>query len=290
MGPHAVSELTPPFKSASGKLEVHQLPSLEDNFIYLLRCTETGQVAAIDGPEAGTALDYCREKGLALSAIFNTHTHWDHIGINKDMAKRGLLSSLRVVGSKISDVPIPGLAEAVGEGDRLRLGDQVGDVFLTEGHMNGHLSFLFEDLLFCGDTLFAGGCGYLFDGPPAKMFRSLKRLAGLHPATKVLCAHEYTQDNLRFAYSLEPGNLALVERIRRVWALRAEGRATVPSTIQDERETNPFLRQGSEELLSNLKALMPKADLSTEGATFAATRALKDRRDYKSIPDSALPL
>jgi hydroxyacylglutathione hydrolase len=161
---------------------------------------------------------------------------------------------------------------------------------LTEGHIDGHVSYVFGDVLFSGDTLFAGGCGYLFDGPPEAMFGSLTRLSALDPATRVCCAHEYTQDNLRFAWSVEPDNDALADRIRRVWALRAEGRASVPSTIAEERATNPFLRHHSPTLRASVAKAFPDRDLSTPEAIFAATRALKDRKDYRRLTDAALPL
>jgi hydroxyacylglutathione hydrolase len=161
---------------------------------------------------------------------------------------------------------------------------------LTEGHINGHVSFVFEDVLFPGDTLFAGGCGYLFDGPPEKMFRSLERLAELEPSTKVCCAHEYTQDNLRFAWSVEPGSSALAERIRKVWAVRERGGSAVPSTIDEEHRTNPFMRHASAELKAAVAKAFPERALDSPAAIFAATRALKDTRGYRSQPDSVLPL
>lgn len=278
--PHVVTQPNPPFLSRSGALEVHQIPVLEDNFTYILVCTETGEAAAIDGPEAETVLAYCEAKGITLSAIFNTHTHWDHIGLNIDMTRRGLLKGMRVVGSQKVAGQVPGLTQAVADGDEIRLGKRIGKVILTEGHIKGHICFLFEDLLFSGDTLFAGGCGYISNNPPVQMYQSLQALGALDPDTKVCCAHEYTQDNLRFAYSVEPGNLALAERIRQVWALRAEGRATVPSRLQDELESNPFLRQGSPELVESLKKLYPKGDFTTPEGIFAATRYLKNQKLY----------
>jgi hydroxyacylglutathione hydrolase len=212
------------------------------------------------------------------------------VGINHDLLRRGLLASMRVAGPARKASDVPGLREPLDEGAHIRFGNSEASILLTEGHIDGHISYVFDDVLFCGDTLFAGGCGYLFDGPPPKMFESLRRLMELDPATHVCCAHEYTQDNLRFAYSVEPDNPALLERIRRVWALRSEGRSTVPSTIGEERATNPFVRHASPTLRANVAAAFPDRDLSTPQAIFAATRALKDRKDYKSIADSALPL
>ena len=180
--------------------------------------------------EAEPVEAYVAQRGLNLTTILTTHTHPDHIGIHRELAKRGALERLRVVGNASLAAAIPGLSEGVEDGSEVRLGELRGRAMLTEGHIDGHISYVFGDVLFCGDTLFAGGCGYLFDGPPAKMHASLARLAALADDTKVCCAHEYTEDNLRFAWSVEPDNEALAARIRQVWALRAEGGCTVPST------------------------------------------------------------
>ena len=123
-----------------------------------------------------------------MHSILNTHTHWDHIGINNDLERRGELARFRVVGPAKVASDVPGITEAVREGDSIQFGGVTGRVMLTEGHLNGHVSYVFGDVLFCGDTLFGGGCGYLFDGPPAKMFQSLLRLAALPGETRVLCA------------------------------------------------------------------------------------------------------
>ena len=161
---------------------------------------------------------------------------------------------------------------------------------LTEGHIDGHVTFVLDGVLFCGDTMFGAGCGYLFDGPPPKMWNSLERLAALDGAHRVCCAHEYTQDNLRFAWSVEPGNPDLAQRIKATWALRAEGRSSVPSTIEVERKTNPFLRHASPIIREHVARAMPEWSLSSPAEIFAATRALKDRKDYRDLPDSSLPI
>ncbi len=280
---HVVTRPHPPFRTSDGSLEIHQLPSWQDNLIWLLVCTATGEAAAVDGPEAGAVLDYCAERGFALTAVLNTHTHGDHIGINRDLERRGLLRGLRVVGCRGRAAEIPGISERVDDGDGVRIGRAAGRVMRTDGHIDGHVSFVFDDAVFCGDTLFTGGCGYLFDGPAEAMYRSLERLAALDPGTRVCCAHEYTEDNLKFAWTLEPDNAALRERIVRVRALRAEGGCAVPSTVGEERATNPFLRQHAPTLIARLAEAMPGADLSSPAAIFAATRALKDRRDHRAL-------
>jgi hydroxyacylglutathione hydrolase len=287
---HVVTRPTPPFASACGRLTVHQVPVWVDNLVWVVVCSETGEAAVVDGPEAGPVLDYAKAHGLRLTTVLNTHTHGDHVGINRDLERRGLLEGLAVVGPARRAADVPGLTRAVDEGDVVRIGAVEGRVLLTEGHLDGHVSFVFGDLLFCGDTMFAGGCGRLFDGPPSKMHDSLQRLAALPGPTRVCCAHEYTQDNLRFAWSLEPNNPALAERIRRVWALRAEGGCAVPSTIEEEQATNPFVRTGSSELVAAVGRARPGVALEGSLAVFTATRTLKDLGDYKARGDEGLPL
>lgn len=286
---HVVTRPTPPFTSQSGRLTVHQVPVWMDNLVWLIVDADR-HAAAVDGPEAGPVLDYCTKHELRLTTIFNTHTHGDHVGINSDLEARGMLADLQVVGPRRAQEQVPGIKVAVDDGDTVTFGGVEGRVLLTEGHIDGHVSYVFEDLLFCGDTMFAAGCGYLFDGPPAKMHDSLTRLAALHPCTRVCCAHEYTQDNLRFAWSVDSENPALADRIRSAWAIRAEGGCTVPSTIGEELATNPFLRHGDPKLKKKVAAAFPDRALHSAADVFAATRALKDRKDYRSLGDDALPL
>ncbi len=291
---HVVSKPTAPFSGAAegGAIEVHQVPFDVDNFTWLLVCKTTGETAAVDGGEAAPVLDYVARESLNLTTILTTHTHGDHIGLHRELAELGKLDALRVVGNEALSSVIPGLerGEGVGEGSRVKLGAVEGDVLLTEGHIDGHLTYVFGDVMFPGDTLFAGGCGYLFDGPPAKMHASLSRLAGLDGGVRVCCAHEYTEDNLRFAWSLEPDNQALAERIQSVWALRARGESSVPSTVAEERATNPFLRCDSQTLRAAVGEAMPDAPMDTAADVFAATRALKNGGAYKKLGDTGLPL
>ena len=165
---HVVTRPTPPFTSRSGRLSVHQIPAWMDNLVWLLVDNDSREAAAIDGPEAGPALAYCDEQGLRLTTVINTHTHGDHIGINNDLQRRGLLDAIHVVGPRRAQDQVPGIKQAVDDGDTVDFKGSTGQVMLTEGHIDGHVSYVFEDILFCGDTLFGAGCGYLFDGPPPK--------------------------------------------------------------------------------------------------------------------------
>jgi len=279
-----------PFLAANDCLRVHQVPAAEDNLVWLVECVASGEVAAVDGPSAKETLAYCDANGLKLTTILNTHTHPDHVGINRDLGRRGLLEGMRVVGFSGRPADIPGLTEGVDEGSVVMLGAVEGRVLRTEGHIDGHISFLFGDVLFCGDTLFTAGCGYLFDGPPETMHASLERLALLPAETRVCCAHEYTQDNLRFAWSVEPGNADLAQRIRSTWEARSRGECVVPSTIGLERRTNPFLRTQSSEVRASVAAAWSGRELATGAEVFAATRELKDRKDYRLLGEDALPL
>jgi hydroxyacylglutathione hydrolase len=287
---HVVKTPREPFRSRSGALEVHQIPSWKDNLIWLGVCTRSGAAFVVDGPEAGPVLEYCEAHGITLTAVLNTHTHGDHVGINRDLQQRGLLEGMAVYGPRRAADAVPGLTNPVDEGDSVAVGEISGRVMLTEGHIDGHVSYVFDDVLFCGDTLFAAGCGYLFDGPPQKMFDSLTRLRELPDGTRVCCAHEYTQDNLRFAWSVDPDNPALAERIRQVWKVREAGGCAVPSTIEEERATNPFLRFDTEGVRRAVATAWPDRELSTPLDVFAATRALKDRKDYRERGDELLPL
>ena len=280
---HAVTEPIPVVRSASGRFLVHGVPAASDNLVWVLVDSASGECAIVDGPEASGALALIASQGLTLTTILNTHGHGDHVGVNHDLAGRGLLAGLRVVGGANSRLPIPGINEPVDEGALVRFASGNLRVLATDGHVTGHIAFVLEDLVFVGDTLFAGGCGYLFDGPPAAMHLSLKKLAGLAPETHVFCAHEYTEDNLRFAWSVEPGNAALAARIASAVPARSRGECLVPTTIGLERETNPFVRSSSPEIAAAVAAAM-KQEPSDSADVFRLTRALKDRRDYRAAP------
>lgn len=278
---HVVSVPTPPFRAASGAFEVHQIPAAEDNLVWLFVCLRTGAAAAVDGPDAGGVLAYAAARGIAITHVLNTHTHGDHIGLNRDLAKRGKLAAMTVIGpGKVRD-QVPGITQPADEGDEITVGACRARVMRTEGHIEGHICFVFEDVLFSGDTLFAGGCGRVFTGDYPAMFDGLTRLSTLPGDTRVCCAHEYTEDNLRFALSVEPDNAALKARFADVHARRQRGECVVPSRIEEERATNPMLRSRSPELVAQVTAQAEGADLSSALGVFTATRKLKDSGKYR---------
>lgn len=251
-------------------LEVHQFSCLSDNYGYLIHDPDAGVTASIDTPEVGPINAALEETGWRLTHILNTHHHFDHAGGNEELKKQW---GCTIVGSRDDAKRIPGIDVMVGDGDTFSFGGHQVKVFDVSGHTIGHIAFYFEaaEKLFCGDALFALGCGRLFEGSPAQMWTSLQKLAALPDSTGVYCAHEYTQSNAAFALSVEPQNDALQMRSREIDALRADNIPTVPSTIGLEKATNPFLRPMSADLQANLN--LTGADLVE---VFAETRRRKD--------------
>jgi hydroxyacylglutathione hydrolase len=274
---HAVTAPIAPFQLPSGAV-VHGIPAASDNLVWLVVRPDGGAVI-VDGPTAGEALDVLDGLGARLDAVWITHTHGDHIGVLHDLDRRGRLGGVRVIGP--DDVPFR--TERVDEGDTSDVGGLVAQVWRTEGHLDGHLSYVLDGAVFCGDTMFAGGCGRLFSGPPAKMWASLQRLAALPPETRGFCAHEYTWDNLEFAWSVDDGNPALQARIDAVRAIRAGGGCTVPFTIAEERATNPFLRATDPVVARRAAALTPGVDPGDALAVFTALRARKDTGKHRGV-------
>ncbi|MFZ5610240.1 MAG: hydroxyacylglutathione hydrolase [Pseudomonadota bacterium] len=225
----------------AARLDIVQIPVLADNYIYLVHEPESGATAAVDPALAEPVLEEAARRGWRLSHILNTHHHGDHVGGNLALKAA---TGCTIVGPRADAARIPGLDIAVGEGDDYPLGTAQARVFDVPGHTRGHIAFYFaaSDALFCGDTLFALGCGRLFEGTAQQMYDSLAKLKALPDATRVYCAHEYTMANGHFALTVEPGNAALVARMADVAAARAQGLATVPSTLGEEKATNPFLR------------------------------------------------
>lgn len=251
-------------------LEVHQFPCLSDNYGYLIHDPDTGLTATIDTPEVAPINAALEATGWSLTHILNTHHHFDHAGGNLELKEKW---GCTIVGSRDDAERIPGIDIQVGDGDTWQFGNHEVQVFDVSGHTIGHIAYYFAEAekLFCGDALFALGCGRLFEGTPAQMWTSLQKLMALPDATGVYCAHEYTQSNAAFALSVEPQNEALQQRAIEIDELRAANQPTVPSTIGLEKETNPFLRPMSADLQSNLN--MQGEDLVE---VFAETRRRKD--------------
>ena len=252
------------------RLEIHRIPARKDNYLWLACEPDSGSVAVIDPADAGPVIDKCAELGLSLSHILNTHHHGDHTGGNLELKEK---YGCTIVGSRTDQARIPGIDITVGDGDSFDLGTERAQVIDVTGHTIGHIMYWFASskALFCGDTLFAMGCGRLSEGTAEQMWAALSKFRALPDDARVYCAHEYTQFNARFALTIEPGNAALIARAAEVDRLRADGIATVPSLLGAERDTNPFLRADAPEL---------QAAIGMESAApvevFAETRRRKD--------------
>ena len=244
-------------------LTVHQFPCLSDNYGFLIRDTATGKVATVDTPDAEAILDELGKLGWSLDLILNTHWHTDHAGGNE--ALKTATGAMIVGPAEVTR--IAPLDRALVDGDVVILGESRFDVIDTGGHTLGHISYHSADnaLAFVGDTLFALGCGRLFEGTAEQMWASLQRLTVLPDATTIYCAHEYTASNARFALSVDDAPSVAV-RADAVFAARAQGEPTVPTTIGAEKATNPFLRA---------PLLRPAA--ATPAQAFAEIRAAKDQ-------------
>ncbi|MDX2166435.1 MAG: hydroxyacylglutathione hydrolase [Deltaproteobacteria bacterium] len=253
-------------------MKVIPVPQLMDNYAYLLVDEVTNQAGIVDCAEAAPVLQAVERAGVVLTAILPTHHHYDHVGGNADLL--AAVPDLTVYGV---DERIPGLTTRVQDGDTLRLGGLSARVIFIPAHTTGHIAYHFapEKAVFTGDTLFAGGCGRLFEGDAAMMITSLSKLTVLPDDTRVFFGHEYTEKNLRFALTLEPHNTALREK--HAWAEQQHkgGGTTTPTTIGSEKQTNPFLRWTSPELRATLKAQFPDLPMN-DISVFAKTRELKD--------------
>ncbi len=252
-------------------LEIVTVPCLSDNYAFLLHDAATGATAVVDVPDPAPIQDELARLGWTLTDILITHHHWDHIdGVAPLVAATGA----KTWGNAADAGRLPPLDHAVTPGDAVTVGKESGTVIEVSGHTVGHIAFHFPDshAVFTADSLMALGCGRLFEGTPEMMHASLSRLAALPPETLVCSGHEYTAANAKFALTIDPENPALISRSEAIATARAEGRPTVPSTLREELDTNPFLRAHDARIRAQLG--METAD---DVAVFAEIRGRKDR-------------
>lgn len=256
-------------------MQVYRLPALSDNYIFLLHDPAQNLAAVVDPADAVPVLTCLKSLGAELVAIFNTHHHADHVGGNAKLLQQ--FPQAVVYGGAEDRGRIPGQQVFLQDGDRVSFGDREADVLFVPGHTRAHIAYYFAPVtpseaghLFCGDTLFAGSCGRLFEGTPTQMVQSLSKLRALPDNTCVWCAHEYTLKNLEFALTVDSANAALQERFAEVKAARSQNEATIPSNLGVEKHTNPFLRWDNAGLRATVQA-------DNDIQTFARLRGMKDR-------------
>ena len=255
-------------------MEIVTIPCLQDNFAYLLICPKTGEAAIVDPSEADPVKKEIKRQNVILTAILNTHHHWDHVGGNKEL--KADCPYLKIYGHASDMGRIPEQTEFLEEGDHVLFGEQSGTFLFNPGHTSGAITYLFGKTAFTGDTLFAAGCGRLFEGTPEQMHYSLNKCIGRLPDdTEVYFGHEYTENNLRFALSVESGNTEINKKLADIKVLRSSGKFSTPTTIAEEKQTNPFLRCTSDEIKDTVKSRDPNNDL-TEKEVFRKLRELKD--------------
>ncbi|NJL49338.1 MAG: hydroxyacylglutathione hydrolase [Leptolyngbyaceae cyanobacterium SM2_5_2] len=255
-------------------MDIHRVKAFRDNYIFVLFDRRRNSAAVVDPGDASPVLKCLDDLGATLTAIFNTHHHSDHIGGNQALLQR--FPQAVVYGGAEDRGRIPGQQVFLREGDTVTFADRLGEVIFVPGHTRAHIAYYFPPTptaaggeLFCGDTLFAGGCGRLFEGTPAEMVDSLRKFRQLPDHTRVWCAHEYTLKNLEFAITVDAANPNLQERLKAVQIARSQDRATVPSDLGIEKLTNPFLRWDQ-------PALQAAVNGQTPEQTFARLRGQKD--------------
>lgn len=256
-------------------MQIELIPVLSDNYIFLLFDNQRKVAAVVDPAVAAPVLKYLQKLDAELIAIFNTHHHSDHVGGNRELMSH--FPQVCVYGGAEDRGRIPGQQVFLQEGDTVEFAGRIGQVFFIPGHTRAHIAYYFAPTtpdetgeLFCGDTIFAGGCGRLFEGTPSQMVDSISKLRSLPDRTRVWCAHEYTLNNLKFALTVDRDNTALQNRFTEVQAIRQQNRSTIPSLLGIEKQTNPFLRW--DEL-----ALQQVTKMTEPARVFGRLRGMKDR-------------
>ncbi len=234
-------------------LTIVPVPAFADNYLWLVHDEESGETAVVDPGDPAPVLAEAERRGWRISKILNTHWHPDHTGGNLAIKEA---TGATIIGPKGENGRVPGLEVALKEGDEVRIGEHRARVWEVPGHTLGHIAYVFDDdrLAFVGDTLFAMGCGRLFEGSAGQMKASLGRFASLPDDYRLYCAHEYTLSNARFAAHAFPDNKEIADRLRHVEQEREAGRPTVPTTVGEERATNPFLIAGDVAQFAQLRA------------------------------------
>jgi hydroxyacylglutathione hydrolase len=253
------------------KLKVFQFPAREDNYAVILHDPENGTTISIDAPEHEPIADVLADKRYSLTHILTTHHHPDHVEANAVLKGE---HDCTIIGPEAEADRIPGIDNAVKDGDAFEVGGHRVEVIATPGHTLGQIAYHFPDqkLLFAADALFALGCGRIFEGTPRQMHESLQRLAALPEDTKVYAGHEYTLSNAKFAVTIDPNNEELTARAREIEQLRDDGKPTLPTTIAKEKATNPFLRPHDPAIRANLGM-----ESASDEEVFTEIRARKDR-------------
>jgi hydroxyacylglutathione hydrolase len=256
-------------------MRIVPIPVLADNYAYLIIDETTKEAGVVDPSEAGPVADTVRKEGVKLLSIINTHHHWDHVGGNEGLLKE--FPGIKVYGHKRDKDRTPGITNLVDEGDTINIGQHQARFLFIPCHTSGHVALYFpkEKAVFTGDTLFIAGCGRLFEGTAADMHNNMVKLTALPDDTRVYCGHEYTVKNLQFALTLEPSNAKAQAKLQWAQDMRAKKQPTIPSTVAEEKEFNPFVRVHNAELQANVKRQFPELKIDPV-AILEKTRYLKD--------------
>lgn len=256
-------------------MEIKRIPVLSDNYVFVLWEPQQKIAAVVDPAVAKPVIEYLQSIDAKLIAILNTHHHSDHVGGNQQLVKQ--FPDLCVYGGVEDRGRIPEQQVYLKDQDTIQFAGRIAQVFFVPGHTRAHIAYYFPPTvadgigeLFCGDTIFAGGCGRLFEGTPAQMLNSLAKLRQLPDQTRVWCAHEYTLSNLKFALTVDPDNRDLAARYQKVQQSRSQGLATIPSLLGEEKQTNPFLRW-------DVSALQAATKIDEPVRVFGRIRGMKDQ-------------